>query len=414
MKKREIDIPKTIFISIILIVVSIIIVGIVLNRINTLDRRELYDGETYISQVIKDYEEELVELTNNSSYEYDNLLINVFDYDVVGDKLGNNGIRYYDGVHQKDNDIIKLIPKDFFFLISPNGYNYVGEKYGFYIKTIKDLEEEALDSAGYNSNNYYKSIVILYALDSHLPHITKTCDEYYVNVEVIAINEYHSYKKVDESKGKQLDPAVVSDIKSNGVVTYFGSAKDKNISINNIKYGLNLLSLTSFNEYGDSFDLTNDVSTELKGQLNEFSKVSFKIISPDGEKNDMRLNIAYSFNIIDGIWKEETNLSDINTTVEINKEHYYSFRFNELIVDQRSDIIFTSNLDYASYFILGTGERLKITTQYEEAVVVYNSTTKEYVDVVNNVFESNIDNEYIILCYKNQNKFSEIIVNVEE
>lgn len=414
MKKREIDIPKTIFISIILIVVSIIIVGIVLNRINTLDRRELYDGETYISQVIKDYEEELVELTNNSSYEYDNLLINVFDYDVVGDKLGNNGIRYYDGVHQKDNDIIKLIPKDFFFLISPNGYNYVGEKYGFYIKTIKDLEEEALDSAGYNSNNYYKSIVILYALDSHLPHITKTCDEYYVNVEVIAINEYHSYKKVDESKGKQLDPVVVSDIKSNGVVTYFGSAKDKNISINNIKYGLNLLSLTSFNEYGDSFDLTNDVSTELKGQLKEFSKVSFKIISPDGEKNDMRLNIAYSFNIIDGIWKEETNLSDINTTVEINKEHYYSFRFNELIVDQRSDIIFTSNLDYASYFILGTGERLKITTQYEEAVVVYNYTTKEYVDVVNNVFESNIDNEYIILCYKNQNKFSEIIVNVEE
>lgn len=412
MKKREIDIPKTIFISVILIVVSIIIIGVIINRVSTLDRRELYKDETYISKVIKEYEEDLAKLTNSSSYEYNNLLINVFDYDIVGDNLGNNGIRYYDGENQKDNDIVKLIPKDFFFLISPNGYNYVGEKYGFYIKTIKDLEEEALDSAGYNSNNYYKSIVILYALDSHLPFITNIGDEYYTNVEVIAINEYHSYKLVDEEKRKKIDPSIVSDIETNGVVTYFGDAEDKNISINNIDYLLNLHILPSTNlASSDSFD---NGTVEIIGNQNEFSKVTFGINSPEGEKCDMRLNVCYSFNIIDGVWKEETNLSDINTSVEIKKAHYYSFETNQLVIGEKRSITFSNSLDYVSYLFNGSGEKIKITTQNDEIIKVYNATTKEYIDVVNNSFVALKNNEFIILCYKKENKFSEIIVNIEE
>lgn len=412
MKKREIDIPKTIFISIILIVVSIIAVGIIVDRSNTLDRRELYKDEIYISQVIDDYEEELVKLTNNSSYEYNNLLIDVFDYDIVGDKLGNNGIRYYDGVNQSDNDIVKLIPKDFFFLISPNGYNCVGKQYGFYIKTIKDLKEDAIQSSGYNSENYYKSIVILYALDSFLPNVTNIGDEYYVNVDVIAINEYHSYKKVSTEKSKVLDSSIISDIETNGVVTYFGSASDKNISINNIKYSLDLNILPGTNlSTSDTFD---NGSCELIGTLNEFNKVTFGIISPEGEKCDILLDIDYSFNIADGVWKEETNLSDINTLSKIEKNHYYSYELKELVIGEKSSIIFGSSLEYTSYVLNGTGAKVNVTTQNGESIKVYNDTTNEYIDVVNNNFETIENNSYIILCFKKENKFSEIIVNIEE
>jgi len=404
MDKKNIDAPKIITISIISLILIIIIGSVIIKEYQELGNNDLYKNEVYMGDVFDDYIDTLNDLTSKDSYYYDNEEISIFEYSSSGD---TNGIRYYDGINQKDNDIVNLIPKNFFFTITPNGKYYVGEKYGFFIKTIKDTEENALISGGYNSSEFYKSAVIVFALDIKEPSFVNHNNFGYTDIKIIASGEYHSYRKVCEERKEELPNEIISDIVKNNVVTYHSSLENKDIVIDQYSYKIKLTNDTGSRENNDEF---KDYGTEIIGFSNN-PYVYYELNSKSS--NVMRMSIEYNFSIVDSLWPDETKRPVFTNNIEVKKELTYTMKNEVIEKENLYDLYFYSSLDYLNLKFYGTGERIQIDTLDNEKVLIsyIEDGVVKYVNY-DKCFNALNGIEYFICVYKNTQSISKIILNI--
>lgn len=268
--------------------------------------KNLYKGITIFDEVEKKYAIKANQWADNYTYMYEGNEIDVNLYSSSGDSEIGKGIRYFDKEmkYPKDNDIVNLIPKDYFFTFIPEGKIVYGKGYGYYIRTVKDLSEE---KPGYNSSDYFKSVVMLFSC----PLDTYSLNEETVGkvmFNVISIYEYHSYEKVSEKFDKYLPAEIKDEITENGVVTYYkdiDGTDDFIMTLNNITFSLEYESIHLGYKLSENGVLKDSIKT------NQYS-TNFIIVTDDvSESKYMKYNIVVSINIRDGLWIDVTWLSEI-------------------------------------------------------------------------------------------------------
>ena len=304
--KVNIDPIKMIFWIVACFIAVVIFVGSS-NFNQEMDRyKNLYKGITIFDEVEKKHAINARQLTDNYTYMYEGNEIDVNLYSLSGDSEIGKGIRYFDKdmKYQKDNDIVNLIPKDYFFTFIPEGKIVYGKGYGYYIRTVKDLSEE---QPGYNSTDYFKSVVMLFSCP---------LDTYNLNGEtfgtvmfnVISVYEYHSYQKVSKNFDKELPADIKNDIIENGVVTYYKDIDGTDnfiMTLNNITLSLEYESIHLGYKLSENGVLKDSIKT------NQYSTDFVIVTEGVSESKYMKYNTVVSIDIRDGLWIDVTWLSEI-------------------------------------------------------------------------------------------------------
>ena len=274
----------------------------------------LYKGITTFDVVEKENSEKALELANWDKYIYNDNEIYVTEYPDVGDLGYKNGIRFFDGegLFPKDNNIVNLIPKDYFFTYIPEGKIVIGSGYGYYIRTVKDLKEE---NEGYNSDNYFKSVVLLFTYDE-----TYTEDEGKVfgrlEFNKIGLYEFHSYDKVSKKYDNIMPSEYSNYIKTEGVVNFYkslGSEAEFKWSIEKTEVSLDY-EATSL-----GYEFTSGLNNKV--QTNNGNFIEFVVVNNKNNSQDIKLRYSFILTIRDGLWTDITMLSDIYyENIVINKQ----------------------------------------------------------------------------------------------
>ena len=214
MEDKTLKYVKYIFIFVCLFVIGSIVISAIRKNANDKDYISLYKDVKLFETIDKNFNNIAYEMADNASYVVEGNCNYVSSFDLNGDGYGK---RFFDDdkKYQSDNDITKLIPREYFFAYSEKGKFVSGDGYSYYIRTCKDLEE---DKFGYNSSDYFKTVVILF---DKINVVTTEDGDFKPDFKVIGIYEFHSYDKVDENLKDVVGEEIVTYIEKNGVVTFY-------------------------------------------------------------------------------------------------------------------------------------------------------------------------------------------------
>ena len=395
MEKKKYDYTKIAFFTIVTLLVIIIAIAVVNNNIERSTYYELYEGVESFESVEKKYKETALELIQNDSYKYNDEQLFVRTFNSNGDNGSGYGIRYYDenGKYQKDNDIINLIPKSYFFTFIPEGKIISGDGYGYYIRTVKDLEEE---QKLYNPDDHFESIVVLFQSDAFISKMYENEYNGNVSLNIIGMYFFHSYKTVKDETKFPLE--IVEDIKENGVVTFQKQLENENFIFDVSKVSVRITNDTNSNL--DKIVYNGAEVTEIKET--SIKSLSFKILPFADENNSTYMSIesSYEIKIVDAIWNEKTSLGEINNTYIEKDSTIYSLKSSELFLNGEShNYLFYYDYPVVNYWFIGSGNTIKINISNYDTINVYFYEDGEYKSISLNdelEFISSSDIKYYI------------------
>lgn len=299
---------KYAFAIVCIFVIGSIAISSIEKNVNQKDYIGLYKDVLLFETIDKDYNNVAYEMADSLTYEVDDKLFFVSDFPINGE--GGYGQRYFDEEekYQSDNDIIKIIPKAYFFSYSEKGKFVSGKGYSYYIRTCKDLEE---DKFGYNSDNYFKTVVILFKnVDVNLP--SDNTSLYKQNFKSIGMYEFHSYDRVDERLSNDVSKEAADFINENGVVTFYDIINDKE----NIEYNISSVSVEIESE-NNSCKLVDGVKKVDKISTNDFLGLIINVSCEDSVDSFV-LDFQYVIDIKDGLWMDITFMSEVHRNETIN------------------------------------------------------------------------------------------------